>query len=407
VALPVFLAAALAFAAPATAAQTLYGSDGANLYTVDPADATATPVGPIGYAVWSLAVDPRSGTLYGSVRPDAASDAGRIVTIDKESGAGTPTAFEPSGGDGLILAITPAGEIYGWSLPDYHGLEFIDGTNWFATRMGPSSDARRGALAGSAQNRLWFASADDGELRQVDKHSVRFTPHATLDGDGGSFLALSFAAGDELYGIRERVVGADSVAELVTVDMETGHIAVRGASPEPIVAIAFDPPPEATSPSGGEGPGEPAPPPPPGGDPPPQPPPGPPLVPVPVGPAPGPCANALRGSPVRDVLRGSPFGDVLEGLAGPDTLLGGDGDDCLRGGAGDDRLSGGRGRDVLRGGAGRNRLSGGAGDDRIDAVNRRRDRVSCGGGRDRVRADRVDLLAGCESRRGRRPARAG
>jgi Ca2+-binding RTX toxin-like protein len=131
----------------------------------------------------------------------------------------------------------------------------------------------------------------------------------------------------------------------------------------------------------------------------------------------GPCANQERGTGGRDVLDGSAAGDTLRGLAGDDRMNGLAGDDCLFGAGGDDRLMGGTGKDRLSGGPGRDRLAGGAGADRlsggrgtnsisggaghdvVNSANGRRDRVLCGPGRDRVRADRSDTLKGCERSR--------
>jgi hypothetical protein len=134
---------------------------------------------------------------------------------------------------------------------------------------------------------------------------------------------------------------------------------------------------------------------------------------------PGPCANQRWGTRGRDVLDGTAAGDTLRGLAGNDRLNGLAGDDCLFGGRGNDRLLGGTGKDRLSGGPGRDRLAGGAGgdwlsggkgtnsisagpgNDVIDSANRTPERISCGRGRDRVRADRSDILEDCErSRRG-------
>ena len=147
---------------------------------------------------------------------------------------------------------------------------------------------------------------------------------------------------------------------------------------------------------------------------------------------PGACANEKAGTAVADALPGTSAGDRLRGLAGDDVLTGLAGDDCLHGGAGDDQLSGGagadllegeRGDDVLDGGIGNDKLAGGAGadalsggsgndvlvggasrdsfaagagNDNVDSRDRRRETVNCGRGRDRVRADRVDRLVGCE-----------
>ena len=153
---------------------------------------------------------------------------------------------------------------------------------------------------------------------------------------------------------------------------------------------------------------------------------------------PGACAKERLGTPGDDVLRGTRLGDNLFGLqgddvvngernddclfggvgsdrligaqgddrllgddsetgvAGDDRLLGNAGNDLLIGGPGRDRISGGVGNDRLRAGPGRNRLRGGPGRDRLAGVNGKRDRLLCGRGRDRVRADSFDLVRGCE-----------
>lgn len=111
------------------------------------------------------------------------------------------------------------------------------------------------------------------------------------------------------------------------------------------------------------------------------------------------CGNPISGSRRGDHLMGTSAGDELRSLGGEDSVSGLTGDDCLVGGARADRLEGGAGNDELVGGtgddrlidrAGRNRFSGSGGDDRIQAANGRQDRVSCGAGRDLVRADASD-----------------
>ena len=132
-----------------------------------------------------------------------------------------------------------------------------------------------------------------------------------------------------------------------------------------------------------------------------------------------------------DTLRGTDRADNLSGLGGGDTLLGKDGSDNLSGGpgkdvlfggderrpgAGDKNLDGGGGNDVVLAGRGsdnasggdgndfmidgnlgessRDNLSGGSGNDVIvvDNVPAFRDVVGCGGGFDRVLADRKDTV---------------
>ena len=115
----------------------------------------------------------------------------------------------------------------------------------------------------------------------------------------------------------------------------------------------------------------------------------------------------IRGTPFRDFVYGGPGADRLLGLGRKDLLDGGAGDDVLDGDggwdtllgrAGDDLLIGRGDPDTIIGGTGRDRIYGGLENDTIHARDGRRDAVDCGGGRrDRVRADRADVVArNCE-----------
>jgi hypothetical protein len=125
-----------------------------------------------------------------------------------------------------------------------------------------------------------------------------------------------------------------------------------------------------------------------------------------------PCGNPAMtnrlpdmGTLAGDHLTGTTSADKIDGLAGDDcvygkgandTVGGGTGNDRLEGAYGNDRLHGDEGDDRLLGGPGEDRLEGGSGKDAIDAVDRKRDVVRCGSGRDRVRVDAIDSVAGCE-----------
>lgn len=131
----------------------------------------------------------------------------------------------------------------------------------------------------------------------------------------------------------------------------------------------------------------------------------------------GPGADALSGNRGADRLFGGDGPDVLRGGDGRDKLVGGAGSDALRGGGGRDSLYAGRGRDRLdggpgvdvlgggaggdeiRGGRGHDKILGGSGNDVIDARDGEGDDISCGAGRDTVRADAIDRQRGCESQR--------
>ncbi len=111
----------------------------------------------------------------------------------------------------------------------------------------------------------------------------------------------------------------------------------------------------------------------------------------PVGatPAAGPCGGATTH-------RGTRRSDAIVGTSGRDRLLGGRGNDRLRGKGGADCVKGQGGNDRLSGGAARDKISGGRGADRISSRDGTRDVVNCGGGEDRVKADRADVLKHCE-----------
>ena len=100
----------------------------------------------------------------------------------------------------------------------------------------------------------------------------------------------------------------------------------------------------------------------------------------------------LSGTARSDVLRGLDGSDRLSGRGGRDRLFGGPGRDRLSGGGGADLLSGGPNADRLTGGSGADELRGGTGPDAIKARDGRRDRISCGSGRDRATVDVRDVI---------------
>ena len=100
-------------------------------------------------------------------------------------------------------------------------------------------------------------------------------------------------------------------------------------------------------------------------------------------------ADSFRGNDGPNTIRGTNESDRIEGLAGNDNLFGKGGGDTIFGNRGDDDLYGGDGRD---------RIEAGRGDDFVNVQGDGRvDRVDCGAGRDVVRANPEDNLAGnCE-----------
>jgi hypothetical protein len=88
-------------------------------------------------------------------------------------------------------------------------------------------------------------------------------------------------------------------------------------------------------------------------------------------------------------------GDVIHGRGGRDELRGYGGEDCMYGGRGNDHLAGMDDSDLIVGGPGRDDIGAGEGDDVVRVRDGSPDVVRCGGGRDVVKADRIDRLFGC------------
>src|SRR5262245_55839165 len=103
-----FALLAWAIAAPVSAAETLYGADGAqgnpsNLLILDPRNgALICTIGPIGFGVTGLAVHPITGVLFGSTGNRSPSLPGHLITINKQTGAGTDVG--PFGISGATMA---------------------------------------------------------------------------------------------------------------------------------------------------------------------------------------------------------------------------------------------------------------------------------------------------------------
>jgi hypothetical protein len=121
----------------------------------------------------------------------------------------------------------------------------------------------------------------------------------------------------------------------------------------------------------------------------------------------------FAGSQQNDEIVGSSGSEAIAAVGGDDAVGAAEGGDLVCGGEGDDELLGDRpetdfrlvGRDILVGGGGSDeldgglasdRLVGGPDGDRLRAKGGSKDRLNCGGGRDRATADRKDRLRGCE-----------
>jgi predicted outer membrane repeat protein len=103
--------------------------------------------------------------------------------------------------------------------------------------------------------------------------------------------------------------------------------------------------------------------------------------------------DTIRGGAGNDELGGAAGKDKLRGQAGNDRQKGEDGNDNLSGGGGKDKLVGGAGKDTIKGAKGKDRLKGNAGKDKLKAADGKRDKVNCGGGKDKAVVDEKDRVA--------------
>jgi hypothetical protein len=252
-ALTVSCSALLALASLASAQERLYGADGAggnpatNLYLVNPANgAVLQTLGPVGFGVTGLAVDPATGTLYGVTGGNDANNPGFLITVNKTTGAGTVVGdlFADSTSPVADITFTPDGTLYGWS-ENTDDLVTINKATGAATVVGESGTSTSGSgLASNAAGVLYFAgSRDDGPLRTVDRTTGALTTVTTMDGTTNRQLAaLAFDAAGTLFGARLTDAGGTSPrpADLVTIDPATGAVTSRGPSVDRFDAIAFE-----------------------------------------------------------------------------------------------------------------------------------------------------------------------
>jgi hypothetical protein len=212
-------------------AYTLYAATGENsdsssdLYTIDPATLTATSVGPIGFALTGLAVDPNSGILYGLTSDTSAAQPHSIITIDPITGAGTFVAnIQPITGDNATASVDDicfdsTGQMYGCSDFD-GGLVKIDKATGSSTNItaGGSPDFGGGLDVDPNTGTLWFvgnrthiytcdtttgvlAFVSDLPFANPDNSGNRKPGAASFNPDDGLlyYIAWPFTGGTYLY----------------------------------------------------------------------------------------------------------------------------------------------------------------------------------------------------------------
>jgi hypothetical protein len=178
-----------------------------NLYDIDPALASETSIGAIGWALTAIAQDPSTGTVYGATSNNSASDPHSLITIDPVTGAGTFIAgfanTQPMPG----FAISSAGVAYGVEATVTGNLFRLDLTDGSQTDMGDGPGSAS-ALAFDDSDVLWYVF--DGAVGTVNTATGTSTPiYAPTFTDsvqGATFMdgllwvvAKNGSSGSELY----------------------------------------------------------------------------------------------------------------------------------------------------------------------------------------------------------------
>jgi hypothetical protein len=250
---------------PRATAQTLYAATGAggvpgNLYTINPATAAATLVGPttIGLApigLTGLAFHPTTGVLYG-VTPNGtfggATNPNSFVTINPATGAATLIGVLTSQvGD---IGFDSAGTLYGWqtAVPSFlvtinltTAVETQRGTTGLLSSIGNGLSFVTGTLY-LAPNGTNPAFIPPGALFTVDPASGNTTVGPTLSGAphqvGGAIAALTVDPGGILFGVNNTNAGGGggvTTCNLVVIDPATGVVTDHGLLPNNTDALAF------------------------------------------------------------------------------------------------------------------------------------------------------------------------
>lgn len=250
----------LASAGSASAAQLLYATDGAggnvsNLYILNPdTGAVVKTVGPVGFAVTGLAIDPTTGTLYGSTGRQASAgqpNPGSLIKIDRTTGKGTLIGDERANTETAAdITFTPDGALFGWLEDTTDDLVTINTATGAATVVGDSGlDTYGSGIASNSAGVLYFAGeGEQGRLFTIDRSTGAATPIATLNGPNGDpgISSLAFDASGTLFGSRIPSDSPSFGSDLITLNTGTGAITSKGPSVDRLDGIAFVPPRTAT-----------------------------------------------------------------------------------------------------------------------------------------------------------------
>jgi len=229
----------------------LYGtsyekSDGlATLYTINPTNGTAIPVGGTGFErISAMDVDPTTNTLY-AIAERVSDDQTVLISINRFTGAGTLVAevsfgtspnFEHIAG----MSFDNSGTLYGFGSND-HGFYSIDVSDGTVVRITVNDLGLSGnGIAFSQTGVLYHADASD--LHTINKVTGQMQEIAVLTfnfpWDLPKVSAMDYAPDTGLY---YAIVKDDNEGEsfLATVDVANGNVNSIGATADFIDGFTY------------------------------------------------------------------------------------------------------------------------------------------------------------------------
>ncbi|MBU1666575.1 MAG: pre-peptidase C-terminal domain-containing protein, partial [Gammaproteobacteria bacterium] len=140
-----------------------HGGTLSTLVELDPETGAVTrTIGEVGYAINGLEYDASRSILYGAVSNNDPRAAGYLVSIDLNTGAGTPIG--EGAGVGILLNVTSdsMGNLYAWteSSDDLVALDPVTGAGYVVGESGLSTSTH--SLAFDADDKLWFVNSGGG-----------------------------------------------------------------------------------------------------------------------------------------------------------------------------------------------------------------------------------------------------
>jgi hypothetical protein len=232
------------------------GSTSGNLYLVNPTNASTTLVGPIGFPVGAMAISPTCELYAVTAGSDAATN-GRLITINRLTGAGTQVALLQTAAAVPYRSIAgiafSGGLLYGWvangaqSGGQNNELVRINTITGVVTPIGGNDfagDSWEGNGLAFAPNNTLFGTSYDGDNMLLTINTgtgvgtkvANFTQGSTT---ADSVKALVFVNG-VLHAI-EHTRGNPSLASLVTINTTTAVTTPVGLLPNDTNSLAYAP----------------------------------------------------------------------------------------------------------------------------------------------------------------------